>query len=369
MNRFRKLRGYALSIAVLGALALAGCTSPLGGGTTSTADTGTPTVVSIAPSESATGVAINSKMTATFSEAMDPVTIVAANFMLQSGGVAVPGKVTYDIPNKTAIFTPNANLASDTVYAATVRKVVQDVSGNQLAAFKSWSFTTAAPGLGPAPVSLGTSGNFALLAKSAVSTVPASVITGDVGVSPAAETYLTGFSQTDETGYATSPQVTGFLYAADMTAPTPSTMTTAVSDMETAYTDAAGRTTPDFANLGSGNIGGMTLTPGLYTWGTSVTIPSNITISGAAQDVWIFQIAGDLTEGNAVQVTLSGGAQAKNIFWQVAGLVSLGTTAHFEGIILSKTSITLNTGASMNGRALAQTNIALDHSTVTQPGQ
>jgi hypothetical protein len=205
------------------------------------------------------------------------------------------------------------------------------------------------------------------LAKTEISSVPASIITGDVGISPAAETYITGFSQTDATGYATSPQVTGFIYAADMTPPTPTTMTTAISDMETAYTDAAGRTTPDHTNMGAGEIGGSTLASGLYNWGSSVTASSDFTINGAANDVWIFQISGDLSISSAVNVTLSGGAQAKNIFWQVAGTVTLGTTAHFEGIVLSQTAIILNTGSSINGRLLAQSAIALDQSTVTEP--
>jgi hypothetical protein len=223
-------------------------------------------------------------------------------------------------------------------------------------------------GLGPAPVLLGTAGNFVILAKSAVSTVPSSAITGDVGVSPAATSFLTGFSLTKvATTSATSTQVTGNLYGADMTTPTNSNLTTAVSDMETAYTDAAGRPTPDVLNLGIGEIGGQTLAPGLYTWTTGVTISTDVTISGGPNDVWILQTPGNLTMSAAKHVILGGGAKAKNIFWQVAGVVDVGAGAHFEGIILSQTAITLKTGASMNGRALAQTAVALDQNAVTQP--
>lgn len=223
-------------------------------------------------------------------------------------------------------------------------------------------------GLGPAPVLLGTAGNFVILAKSAVSTVPSSAITGDVGVSPAATSFLTGFSLTMVgTTSATSTQVTGNLYGADMTTPTNSNLTTAVSDMQTAYTDAAGRPTPDVLNLGTGEIGGQTLAPGLYTWTTGVTISSDVTISGGPNDVWILQIPGTLTMSAAKHVVLGGGAKARNIFWQVAGAVDIGAGAHFEGIILSQTAITLKTGASMNGRALAQTAVALDQNAVTQP--
>lgn len=222
--------------------------------------------------------------------------------------------------------------------------------------------------LGPAPVLLGTSGNFAILAKTAVSTVPPSVIIGDVGVSPAATSFLTGFSLTVVgTTSATSPQVTGNLYGADMTPPTNSNLTTAVLDMENAYTDAAGRPTPDHLNLGSGNIGGTTLSGGLYNWGSSVTMPGDVAISGSANDVWIFQISGDLSISANQRIYLEGGAQAKNIFWQVAGEVLIGAGAHFEGNILSQTAITLQTGASLHGRALAQTMVVLDSATVTKP--
>ena len=113
--------------------------------------------------------------------------------------------------------------------------------------------------------------------------------------------------------------------------------------METAYNDAAGRTLPDFINLGAGEIGGRTLSPGLYKWGTSVSISNDVTLNGGPDDVWIFQIAGTLNEASAKKVTLTGGAQAKNVFWQTAGAVTIGTTAHFEGTILSKTMIAMKT--------------------------
>ena len=135
--------------------------------------------------------------------------------------------------------------------------------------------------------------------------------------------------------------------------------------MITAYYDAAVRLTPYQLELAAGIIGGLTLTPGLYKWTNTVTLPTDITISGGANDVWIFQIAQDLTVSKAVKVTLTGGAQAKNIFWQVAGTVTLGTTAQLKGIILSKTVITLQTGASFNGRALAQTAVYLTGNAVT----
>jgi len=219
------------------------------------------------------------------------------------------------------------------------------------------------------PVLLGTAGDFAILAKSGIDTVPGSVVTGDIGVSPAAATYLTGFSliMDSSNAFANSSQIVGRAYASDYAVPTPAKMTTAVSDMETAYTAAAGRTLPDFTELAAGDISGLTMVPGLYKWGTGVLINSDVTLAGDSSAVWIFQIAGDLTLANGIHVTLSGGANAANIFWQTFGAVALGTTSHMEGVILSQTNISAGTGSSINGRLLAQTAVTLDSSTVTEP--
>ena len=220
------------------------------------------------------------------------------------------------------------------------------------------------------PVNLGTAGNFVILAKSGISTVPTSAVTGDLGISPAAATYITGFSLTaDATSvFSTSPQVTGKVYAADYAPPTPSNLTTAVGDMGLAFTDAAGRA-PDVTELGAGNVGGMTLAPGVYQWSTGLLIPTDVTLDGSATGVWIFQIAQDLTFGSAAKVLLAGGALPKNVFWQVSGLVDLGTTAHCEGVVLAQTSITLRTGASIKGRLLAQTAVNIDGSAVVEPAR
>jgi hypothetical protein len=169
--------------------------------------------------------------------------------------------------------------------------------------------------------------------------------------------------------FSTSSLVTGEIYAADYATPTPSMLTTAVGDMQTAYTDAAGRTNPNFTELGAGDISGMTLAPGLYKWGTGLTINTGVTLDcqGNANAVFIFQIGQTLTVGNGASVTLTGGCQAGNIFWQVAGQTTIGTTASFSGIILCQTAIVLNTGATLDGRALAQTAVTLDANAVTAP--
>jgi hypothetical protein len=136
--------------------------------------------------------------------------------------------------------------------------------------------------------------------------------------------------------------------------------------MGTAFTDAAGRPA-DVNELGAGDIGGLTLSAGVYKWGTGLNIPTDVTLTGGANDVFIFQVSQDLTMASAKKIVLAGGARAKNVFWQVAGRVELGTTAHFEGIVLSQTAIDLRTGASITGRLLAQSAVNLDSSTIVAP--
>lgn len=213
----------------------------------------------------------------------------------------------------------------------------------------------------PSPVVLGLAGNYVILAKSGITTTGVTSIVGNLGVSPIAATAITGFGLVlDATGqFSRSPLVTGNIYAATYKVPTPSNLTTAILNMEAAYTNAAGRPA-NVTELGAGNIGGKTLAPGVYKWGTSVLIPTDVTLSGNENAVWIFQIAGGLTVASAKAVNLIGGAQAKNVFWQVAGVVSLGTTSNFKGIILAKTNIVMKTGAVLNGKALAQTAVTLD---------
>jgi hypothetical protein len=223
----------------------------------------------------------------------------------------------------------------------------------------------------PARVQLGTAGNFVILAKTAISTTGTTQITGDIGVSPVAATYITGFGLIMGVAgtFSGSSLVVGNIYAADYTDPTPSKMTTAIGDMQIAYTDAAGRSLPDYVELYTGDLTGKTLTRGLYNWSTNVLISAaGVTISGTASDIWIFQIAGNLSVADGAMVTLIGGAQASNIFWQVAGQATLGTTAAMKGIILCQTAIVMSTGAALDGRALAQTAVALDANAVLMSG-
>jgi hypothetical protein len=221
-----------------------------------------------------------------------------------------------------------------------------------------------------AAVELGLAGDYAILAKSGISTVPPSAVTGDIGVSPAAASYITGFSLIADltSTFSTSTQVTGKVYAADDAAPTPTNMIRAVGDMELAFADAAGRA-PDVTELRAGNIGGMTLSPGVYEWSSAVSIPSDLTLAGGSNAVWIFQVAQTLTLSSGTSIRLTGGARSQNVFWQVSGLVDLETASHLVGVVLTQTAATLKTGASVDGRLLAQTAVTLDGNEIVGPAQ
>lgn len=230
-------------------------------------------------------------------------------------------------------------------------------------------------GKGPAPVDLGMAGNYAILAESLISTTTGTEVTGNLGISPQAATYIQGFSLILDSGgcFSTSDPtslVVGQVFAADYnmpaSCPTPANLTTAIGNKGAAYTDANSRA-PDYTELGAGAIGGMTLPPAVYKWGTGLSILSDVTLKGGPNDVWIFQIAQGITMASGVRVTLAGGALPKNIFWASFGVVKVGTTAHLEGIVLSQTSVVMDTGASANGRLLAHTEVTLDDNTVVQP--
>jgi uncharacterized repeat protein (TIGR02543 family) len=230
---------------------------------------------------------------------------------------------------------------------------------------------TLVPAIGPGQVNLGLAGNYNMLTKTGITTTGVTSIQGDLGVSPAAATSITGFGLImDSSGeFSKTPIVTGRVYAADYAAPTPSNLTTAVSNMETAYTTANNLVTPaPIVDLYAGDISGRILPPGLYKYNTGVLITNaGVTLSGGANDTWVIQIAQNLTINNSAIITLLGGAQAKNIVWVVAGQATLGTNVDFSGILLSKTLISLQPGAKVTGRLLAQTAVTLNNNIVVLP--
>lgn len=223
-----------------------------------------------------------------------------------------------------------------------------------------------------AKIDLNSAGNYVILAGSEISNIPTSNITGNIGISPASAAFITGFSMVYTAGDAqsTSAQVTGNLYASDYAAPTPATLTTAQGDLTTAYNNAAGRTSTDIVLI-SGNIGGLTLTPGLYKSSGSLEISSGdltFDAKGNADAVFIIQIASTLNTTSGRKVILAGGAQAANIFWQVGTSATLGTTSVFKGTIMADQSISLGTGSSVEGRLLARiAAVTLEGNTLVKP--
>jgi hypothetical protein len=316
-------------------------------------------VTFVTPPDASTLVCPNTAVvTATFSKAMNPATInsPATNFTLEASGVSVPGQVTYNTATDVATFTPTASLAASTTFTATITTGVADTFGNTLAANFVWTFTTSAAC--PAPsTALGTACSFGILGGSAVTNVvgTATTVSGDVGVWPGSAV----------TGFGPPAIITGTIFAGDATAQT------AQGDLTTAYNNAAGAAggavlPPD--------IGGSTLFPGVYKTTSaqpSLGITGNLTLDGQGDPnaTWIFQIVStlDTAAGNS-QVLMIGGAQSHNVVWQVGSSATLGTNTIFEGTIMAQASVTLTTGATLNGRALARTGaVTLDTNTVVVP--
>ena len=319
-------------------------------GTSSCAPPPPPTVISVAPPSGAVGVCPSTVVTATFSEAMDPATINATTFTVAPG---ITGTVTLDGTGRIAAFTPSGNLALGTVYTATITTGAQDLFGNALAAAFAWSFTTATLAC-QASVPLGSAANFDILAASTVTNTGPTIISGgDLGLSPGSS--VTGFPP----GTLTPPAV---MHVTDPTA------AQAQLDLAIAYGYAAGL--PGAALL-PGDMSGLTFSPGLYKTASTVMLSGgNVTLDaqGNVNAVFIFQVGSALTTIGSTQVVLAGGAQAKNIFWQVGSSATLGTNSVFKGNILALTSITITTGVNLEGRALAQNGaVTLDSNSVTAP--
>jgi hypothetical protein len=307
-----------------------------------------PTVVSTAPANAAANVGINRRVTATFSRPMNAATLDATTFTVRQGSNTIAGVVSYT--GSTATFVPDSPLSLSLEYTGRITTGAADPQGQMLASDHVWTFTTGA--CSHAPVVLGSAGTFAVLAGSTVTNTNATSVTGNLGVSPGTE--VTGFPP----GILVGAQHAGNATAAQ-----------AVADLTTAYNDAAGRTLCPVTV--AGNLGGMTLMPGLYTSTSSLEITSGdltLDAQGDVDAVFIFQMASTLTTTQGRQVILAGGANAANVLWQVGSSATLGTTSAFKGTIMADQTITLNSGATLDGRALARIGaVSMDANPITRP--
>jgi hypothetical protein len=328
----RILFATALSGALL--ILLAACSSD--DPTRPPTDTVAPTVTVTNPVHNAVGVAV---ITASFSEPMDAATITTTTLTLFGPGeTAVAGTVTYTPSPPLAQFIPATALAAETAYVATVTTGVMDAAGNALAANYTWNFSTAEASDPQTAPDLGEAAAFVVLAGSTVTSTGATALTGDLGVSPG--TSVTGFPP---------GTLTGSQHAGNATA------ATAMTDLTTAYDDAAGRIVAPITV--AGNLGGLTLPPGLYRSTSALEISSGdltLDAQGDPDAVFIFQIASTLTVASGHSIILSGDATSANVFWQVGSSATFGTTSTIEGTVLADQSITFNTAASLNGRAFAR---------------
>jgi hypothetical protein len=309
-----------------------------------------PRVIATAPSDLATDVSINERPTATFSKAMDPATFTALTVTVAQGVTPVPGAVTLDGQTNTMTFTPSVPLGLGLAYTVTITTGVEDLGGQALVADYSWSFTTATCSL--TPVDLRSAAGFAVLAGSTVTSGGPTLVAGDLGVSPG--TAITGFPP-------------GTLVGAEH--PGDPAAAQGIADLTTAYNDAKGRTL--CAVTLAGNLGGLTLTPGLYTSTSSLAISAGdltLDAQGDGDAVFIFQTASTLTTTVGRQVVLINGTKAANVFWQVGTSATFGTSSAFDGTIMADQTITLNSGATLNGRALAHIGaVNLASNTIVRP--
>src|ERR1700676_2008399 len=373
--------------AFLLALVMAGCSD-----SDKQAGTGSPlappTVTAVTPANGTTVACPNTTIiTATFSKAMNPLTITTATFTLaDSSGANVPGTPSLDSTGLVATFTPMNALAVKTAFTATITTGVHDTFGNALATNFTWMFTTSPFNPCPPPVAavpLGAACGYGVLAHTTVTNTGLTHVAGvppataDLGVSPGSA--VTGFAIPPAntfggpgTNTAGPGLVSGTIHLSDPPPPSTHSAMAAQAALTVAYNDLAGRTAPAPTILtgAAPDLGGQTLAPGIYKSNTSLAITGTVTLDGGGDPnaVWIFQIASTLITAGNSNVVLAGNASAHNIFWQVGSSATLGTGSTLNGSILALTSVTLTTGATLNGRALASTGaVTLDTNTVVVP--
>ncbi|MFV5686721.1 Ig-like domain-containing protein [Flavobacterium sp. GB2R13] len=323
-----------------------------------------PKVTATDPADNATGVAVNKIITANFSTAMDPLTINATTFTLKNGNTIVPGVVSY--LGTTLSFNPTNNLLAGTTYTATINTGAKNLAGMSLANDYVWNFSTNSALIGNT-VNLGSAERFGILSGVGVSNNAGfSVINNmDVGISPGVRSSITGFPP--------AIIVNGAIYASDDIAPAgvAAMLTQAKLDLTNAYLFAEGASYSAPITV-SGDQGGKTLVAGIYKSTSTLLVQSgDLTLSGSATDVWIFQVASAFTTigGAGGNIKLTGGALAKNVFWQTGSSATIGDYTSFVGNILALQSITMGSHSTAQGRMLARNGaVVMTHTNIiTKP--
>ena len=323
-----------------------------------------PKVTATDPADKASGVIVNKIITANFSTAMDPLTINTTTFTLKNGTTIVPGVVSY--LGTTLSFNPTNNLLAGTTYTATINTGAKNLAGMPLANDYVWNFSTNSALIGNT-VNLGSAERFGILSGVGVSNNAGfSVINNmDVGISPGVRSSITGFPP--------AIIVNGAIYASDDIAPAgvAAMLTQAKLDLTNAYLFAEGASYSAPITV-SGDQGGKTLVAGIYKSTSTLLVQSgDLTLSGSATDVWIFQVASAFTTigGAGGNIKLTGGALAKNVFWQTGSSATIGDYTSFVGNILALQSITMGSHSTAQGRMLARNGaVVMTHTNIiTKP--
>lgn len=320
-----------------------------------------PVVLSTSPEDGATGVALDKVITVSFNQVMNAATITATTFTLRGSGTTnTAGTITY--LDSTASFRPSSVLTPNTTYTGTITTLVKDLLGNALQTNYVWSFVTA-----PMGFELNTVARFGVFAATNITNIGFSEVRNmDVGLSPGLRALIVGFPP--------GSVINGDIFAADDIFPTgvAAMLTTSRADLVAAYLLAESASSPASVLL-TGDQGGRTLTPGIYKSTAGMLVQAgNLTLNarGDANAVWIFQIADNLTTvaGTGGNIILTGGAQAKNVYWQTGGSATIGAGTSFNGNVLALNSITLSSGATVVGRLLARTgSVSMNTNIINKP--
>ncbi|MEX0720319.1 MAG: ice-binding family protein [Balneolaceae bacterium] len=367
-DKWKRFWSFSMCTILLIGMFMIGCDDDSPGGV---GDTDAPVVLSTQPEDNAEDVPVNTTVSATFSEDMNAASLNDSSFMLTENGSAITGVVT--LTERTATFTANTELNTDTEYVATITTEAESEANVSLEDDYEWSFTTSASmndttgtdttgtdTTGVAlqePLDLGSTSGFAIISRTGISHSGESEINGDIGISPGTSNDISGFQLTpDTTGeFATTSGVNGNIYAADYLGTTPDILLQAEEDLIAAYDNSWVETRGTATTL-SGDLSGQTLTPGLYE-ADAAELSNNglLTLDAEGNENAVFIVrSSSLTTGPGSEIQLTGNAQPENIYWVSDSDVSLGEESRMSGTVLSGGGIIMNAGSQIDGRLFLQ---------------